>query len=409
MIPVKHNGEQARMRRVPIDHPSTEGAILVRDLRGPTGDVLARAGMRLSPRTSRALREHGVAVAFIEDAACVGLDVRPLVDLTGGDESLTRAMRDVCQVALKAVGPLAQQPTTRALVALKELRVVQTLDTTGATEALRVAVQSLVGRVQDADPSTGFLTERHPTDDLLGHSVGVAAISVRLAADLGFAHEDLVWTGLAASLHDIGLLMIPEEVRRIPVAQRTAGQQRRYEDHTVLGEALLRPLDKRAPALPLVAVEHHEEQAGGGYPNNLTGGNRILRSATVEAPRITLVSEIVAVADRYERLVSGAPGEAPLSAAAARHVIASEAGPRLNAEVVGRFIDLVPRYPLGTEVILHGGGYEAARAVVVQQGSERDRPTVRVYATPAGTVTATDLDLADEPDVSLVPSDVLAA
>jgi len=397
------------MRRVPIDHPSTDGAVLVRDLRGPTGDVLARAGMRLSPRTSRALREHGVAVGFIEDPACVGVDVRPLVDLTGADEPLARAMRDVCAIAMKAVSPLAQQPTTRALVALKDLRVVQTMDTTGATEALRSTVQGLVGRVQDADPASGFLTERQPTDDLLGHSVGVAAISIRLATELGFAHADVVWTGLAAVLHDIGLLMIPEEVRRTPVAQRTPGQQRRYEDHTILGEALLRPLDKRAPALPLVAVEHHEEQAGGGYPNGLTGGNRILRSASAESPRITLVSEIVAVADRYERLVAGAPGEAPLSAAAARHMVASEAGARLNAEVVGRFVDLVPRYPLGTDVILHGGGHEGARAVVVQQGSERDRPTVRVYAIPAGTVTATDVDLADEPGVSLVPSDVLAA
>ena len=28
----------------------------------------------------------------------------------------------------------------------------------------------------------------------------------------------------------------------------------------------------------------------------------------------------------------------------------------------------------------------------MKQGAERDRPTVRVYATPAGTVTATDVD-----------------
>lgn len=405
----KHKWEQARMRRVPIDHPSTDGAVLVRDVRGPAGEVLARAGMRLSARSSRALREHGVAVGFIEDPACVGLDVRPLVDLAGADEGVMRSLRDACQIALKAVGPLAQQPTSRALLALKELRVVQTMDTTGATEALRGVVHVLVDRVQDADSSTGFLTERQPADDLLGHSVGVAALSIRLAAELGFAPADLVWTGLAAALHDIGLLMIPEEVRRTPVAQRTPGQQRRYEDHTVLGEALLRPLEKRAPALPLVAIEHHEEQAGSGYPRGLTGGNRILRNATVEAPRITLVSEIVAVADRYERLVSGAPGEVPLSAAAARHIVAGEAGARLNAEVVARFVDLVPRYPIGTEVNLHGGRHEGARAVVVQQGNERDRPTVRVYATPAGTVTATDVELVDEPDVSLVPSDVLAA
>ncbi len=393
------------MRRVPLDHPSIDGAVLVRDIRGASGDILARAGRRLSVRAARSLREHGIATAFIEDAASVGLAIRPLIDVHGADNGLARAMRDACQLASKAVEPLAQQPTSRVLVSLKEVRFVPAMDTTGAMEALRGAVQGLVERVRNEDPAAGFLGERQPGDDLFGHSLGVAALSVRLAADLGFAPADLVWTGLAAVLHDTGMLMVPDEVRRTPVALRTPGQQRRYEDHTVLGGALLKALEKRAPALPLVALEHHEEQSGGGYPSGLTGGNRILRNATVDLPRITLVSEIIAVADRYERLMAGAPGETPLSAAAARHIVAGEAGPKLNAEVVGRFLDLVPRYPVGTDVILHGGDHEGARAVVVQQDPERDRPVVRVYATPSGVVTATDVALLDQPGVTLATAD----
>ena len=397
------------MRRVTLDHPSADGAVLVRDVRGPSGDILARAGMRLTARSARALRELGVSVAFIEDAACVGLEVRPLIDLSGVDEGGLRALRDSCAIARDAVDPLSRMPTTRAIEALKEVRVIQKLDTSGAMEALRGAVHSMVDRVRDADPSTGFLTERQPVDDLFGHSVGVAALSIRLANELGFSHGDLVWTGMAGIFHDVGLLMVPEDVRRTPATQRTPGQRRRYEDHTILGEALLKPLEKRAPALPIVAAEHHEEQSGGGYPRGMTGGNRILRNANSPIARIALVSEVVAIADRYERLISGAPGEAPLSAAAARHVVAGEAGPKLNAEVVGRFVDLMPRYPVGTEVILHGGKHEGSRAVVVKQGAERDRPTVRVYATPAGTVTATDLSLADEAGVSLAVADAIAA
>jgi len=393
------------MRRVPLDHPSIDGAVLVRDIRGASGDILARTGMRLSVRAARALREHGIASAFIEDAACVGLDIHPLVDVHGADNGLARAMRDAIQIASRAVAPLSQQPTSRVLVSLKDVRFIPAMDTTGAMEALRGAVYSLVERGRDEDPGAGFLAERQPGDDLIGHSLGVAALSIRLAADLGFAHGDLVWTGLAGVMHDIGMLMVPDEVRRTPVALRTTGQQRRYEDHTVLGGALLKALEKRAPALPLVALEHHEEQSGGGYPNGLTGGNRILRNASAELPRITLVSEIIAVADRYERLMAGAPGEAPLSPAAARHIVAGEAGPKLNAEVVGRLLDLVPRYPLGTDVILHGGSHEGARAVVVQQGPERDRPVVRVYATPSGSVTATDVALVSQPGVTLVPAD----
>ncbi|MCA9855800.1 MAG: HD domain-containing protein, partial [Dehalococcoidia bacterium] len=258
------------MRRVTLDHPSADGAVLVRDVRGPSGDILARAGMRLTARSARALRELGVSVAFIEDAACVGLEVRPLIDLSGVDEGGLRALRDSCAIARDAVDPLSRMPTTRAIEALKEVRVIQKLDTSGAMEALRGAVHSMVDRVRDADPSTGFLTERQPVDDLFGHSVGVAALSIRLANELGFSHGDLVWTGMAGIFHDVGLLMVPEDVRRTPAAQRTPGQRRRYEDHTILGEALLKPLEKRAPALPIVAAEHHEEQSGGGYPRGMT-------------------------------------------------------------------------------------------------------------------------------------------
>ncbi|MGE3960895.1 MAG: HD-GYP domain-containing protein [Dehalococcoidia bacterium] len=397
------------MRRVTLDHPSIEGAVLVRDVRSPAGDILARAGMRLTIRSARALREHGVHVGFIEDAACVGLDVAPLVDLAGADEGPVRALRDTCLIAREAVEPLARVPTSRALETLKDLRVVQKMDTTGAMEALRGAIHSLVDRYQSADSSSGFLTERQPVDDLFGHSVGVAALSIRIAAELGFSHGDLVWTGMAAVFHDVGLLMVPEEVRRSAPATRTPGQQRRYEDHTILGEALLRPFEKRGPALPVVAGQHHEHQSGGGYPRGLTGGNRVLRSANSNIAQIALVSEIVAVADRYESLVSGGPGETPLSAAAARHAVAGEAGARLNAEVVARFVDMIPRYPVGTEVILHGGRHEGSRAVVVGQGPERDRPTVRIYATPGGTVTATDVALAAEPAVDLAVADAAAA
>lgn len=395
------------MRRVPLDHPSVDGAVLVRDVRGPAGDVLARAGMVLTARSARALQERGLAVCFIEDPASTGLDTGPVVDLADRDEGAARALRELSQIALREVAPLVQQPTSRALLALKETRFVGAADKSGAMEALRAAAQALVGRMADADPDSGFLTERVPTDDLTGHSVAVAAIAVRIAAELGFTQDDQASTALAALTHDLGLLLVPEEVRRTPARQRTPGHQHRYEDHTLLGEALLRPLERRAPASPIVAAEHHEQQSGAGFPRGLTGGNRVLRKP--EGPRITLVSEIVAVADRYERLVSGAPGEPPLSAAVARHAVARDAGTRLNAEVVATFVDLLPKYPTGTEVVLHGAGHEGARAVVVEQGPEPGRPVVRVYATAAGTLPPADLDLARHPSVSLSPVDLPVA
>ncbi|MEX2373168.1 MAG: HD domain-containing phosphohydrolase, partial [Dehalococcoidia bacterium] len=343
--------------------------------------------LRLSARAARALREHGVSVCFVEDAASIGVPLAPLVDATGEDEAVLRALQDTFALVARLVEAPARQSTSRAIDDLRGHRIIAKLDATGSMEALRAATGALAARSVAISPAAGFVTERQATDDLYGHSVGVAALAVRIGVELGLSGSDLAWTALAAVFHDAGMLMVPEEIRRTPAAQRTPAQQRRYQDHTLLGEAILRPLERRAPALPVVALEHHEEQSGGGYPRGMRGLNRILRPANADADRpITLVSEVVALADRYERMVSPAPGNVARSPAAARHIIASEGGSRLNAEVVARFLDILPRWPLGTEVLLRGGAHEGARGVVVQlDATGRDRPVVRVFETADGT------------------------
>ncbi len=420
------------MRRLRIDDPFVDGAVLARDLRAPGGEVLARAGMALGARSTRALREHGVDLCFVEDDASAGLVTPPLVDTAGADAPVLRALRDAAALVWRFVEAPSRQSTTRAIEDLRGMRIIGALDSAGAIEALRAAAGGFVERVVTRDGSTGFLTDRQSTDDLFGHSLAVAALTVRLGADVGFQQRDLQTAALAALMHDIGLLMVPEAVRRTPPAQRTGGQQRRYEDHTVLGEAILQPLERREPALPVVAVEHHEEQGGGGFPHGLIGGNRVLRAArpagtaggagvrtaargtpppTPQVRRISLISEIVAVADRYEGLISPAPGHQPLSPAAARRVLSSEAGSRLNAEVVGRFLDVLPQWPLGTDVVLKGGAHEGARAVVVgADAGQAERPRVRVYADRHGRrVPPTEVTLAAQPDVGLTPSEDAAA
>lgn len=401
------------MRRVFIDDPLVDGATLVRDLYAPAGEVLARAGMRLSTRAVRALREHGVGVAFIQDAACADVTVHPLIHDGEADQRAAWAMRDLVAPLARVAAPFAARSTSRALEELKDLKA-PSFEMLTAWMTLREMLPAFIERASRVDGTSGFLTERQANDDFWGHSVGVAILAVRIAADLGFSADDLSATASAALLHDVGLLMVPTEIRQLPRQQRTAAQARRYEDHTVLGEALLRPFAKRAPALPLVALEHHEHQSGGGYPEGIAGGNRVLRPASgPDAPRrIALVSEIVAVADRYERLISPQPGASALSPATARRVLAADAGPRLNAEVVGRFLDLLPPLPVGCEVSVTGDGHDGARALVTRlDPAHLDRPHVRVFATRYGArlEQPVDLVLAEEPSIVVAPVDEVRA
>ena len=356
-------------------------------------------GLRLTVRAARSLRERGVAACFVDDEVSDGVLVTPVADARGEGAELVTALDALTSVVARPIWQARHEPTSQAIQSVQRMRVMPEVSGSVAMQSLRIAVQELAGRVAGVAPVCGLVTDRHPADDLVGHSAAVAALAMRIAHAVGFTLDDVVATGLSASLHDIGLLLVPEEVRRASAAERSPGQHRRWEDHTLLGEALLRPLTADSPSLPVVALQHHEEQGG-----------RVLRSMDAGASRMALVSEVVAVADRYERLVGGAPGEAPLSAASARHTVAAEAGARLNAEVVGRFLDLTPRWAAGTEVMLHGGGYEGTRAVVITPDpSAPDRPKVRAFLTPGGAIDPFDLDLADAPDVGLSAVDQVAA
>ncbi|MCK9487244.1 MAG: HD domain-containing protein [Dehalococcoidia bacterium] len=401
------------MRRAHIADPLIQGAVLARDLRAPSGEVLARAGMTMTPRGTRALGAHGVDLCFVEDGASTGVHAAPIVDAAQADAPLLGALREACAVVWRLAEGAAGRPTSRAVQDLRAMPIIGALDTSGAMDALRAAVAGFVVRAAQHDASAGFLTERLRADDLFGHSAGVAALTVRIGADIGFQEADLASAALAALTHDLGLLMVTEDIRQTPAEQRTPAQQRRYEDHTILGRALLAGLEHRQPALPLVALEHHEEQSGGGYPAGITGGNRLLRgaSASASARPIALISEVVAVADRYERLVSPAPGKAALSPAAARRVLSQEAGACLNAEVVGRFLDLFPQWPVGTEVVFAGGPLDGARGLVVAlDPSMADRPRVRLFADRHGQpVDPVEVALAREPEFAIAVADGQAA
>ncbi|GMU41103.1 MAG: hypothetical protein AMXMBFR23_19690 [Chloroflexota bacterium] len=395
------------MRRVYLDDPLVEGATLARDIVGPGGDPIARAGHRLAGRALRALAERGATVCYVEDEAGAGVDAAPLPDHPAV-EATRNALSELCRVLARDLGPLQRHPTSRALEEIKNARPLKTA--AFALDGVRATAPALAGAARNVSGAAGLLFDRHPTDDLVGHSVHVAVIAGRLGAAIGFSENDLATTVFAALLHDLGLLAVPDEVRRTPEARRSPAEQRRWEDHTLLGEMILGPASLRTPAVPIVAVEHHESQNGAGFPRGLTGGNRILRAAehAADRTRIALVSEVIATADRYERLVAPAVGTRPLSAAAARTVLTVEAGAVLNAEVVARMLDVIPAWPLGSEVRLHGGEHDGAHAVVTGFDARLpERPAVRVFADASRRpVEPVDLDLREAPALMLEPVDL---
>jgi putative two-component system response regulator len=125
---------------------------------------------------------------------------------------------------------------------------------------------------------------------LHGHCERLASLAVRLAELLGLAADEVETIRLGAILHDIGKIGIPDRVLLKPGALDDE-ERAIVEQHPVIGDKLLEPLDLLASARPIVR-HHHERWDGTGYPDRLA------------AEAIPLGARIAAVADSVEVMSS---------------------------------------------------------------------------------------------------------
>jgi diguanylate cyclase (GGDEF)-like protein len=200
-----------------------------------------------------------------------------------------------------------------------------------AIDALRLADQRMYtqkhGRgATPGEQSTGVLltalAERNPG---LGDRVaGVAELAESLAERLGLSHGEVVRTRLAASLHDIGKMAIPDEILEKP-GPLTDEEWKFVRRHTLVGERIL----LAAPALSHVAGvvrSSHERFDGSGYPDGLAG------------EEIPLASRIVFLCDAFNAMTTRRAYAGRLSEAEAVEELRREAGRQFDPDVVDAFL-----------------------------------------------------------------------
>lgn len=127
------------------------------------------------------------------------------------------------------------------------------------------------------------------------HMHRVAHISRLIACEWGHAEQFCDMIYLAAPMHDIGKVGIPDKILLKP-GKLTPEEWDVMKTHTIIGYEVLK--DSSSPLLRMgadIAHSHHEKYNGQGYPQGLAG----------EA--IPVVGRIVAVADELDALLSVRP------------------------------------------------------------------------------------------------------
>jgi putative two-component system response regulator len=146
------------------------------------------------------------------------------------------------------------------------------------------------------------------------HILRMARYCEIIALELGFSRETSRFLYLAAQMHDVGKMGVPDAVLRKP-GPLTPEERAVMEGHTAIGREILRgsafPLIRAAE---LIAATHHERWDGAGYPEGLAG----------EA--IPIAGRIAAVADVFDALTSQRPYKTRWSIDDARDALLAERG-----------------------------------------------------------------------------------
>jgi HD-GYP domain-containing protein (c-di-GMP phosphodiesterase class II) len=167
-----------------------------------------------------------------------------------------------------------RQPTLLVMSDITDVQQVQQRQ----TNLLRRLVLTLVSAVDRHDPYSAH------------HAQRMTEVADALARELGFSDEERSTLDLAASLANIGKIMIPVELLT-KTGALSAEEKALLQKHVDFGLELLRGLEFDGPVTEIIA-QKQERPDGQGYPQGLA------------ASRITLAGQVLAVANAFVALVS---------------------------------------------------------------------------------------------------------
>ncbi len=155
----------------------------------------------------------------------------------------------------------------------------------------------------------------------------VAEYAVRLAERLNLSDESKRALRIAGLLHDIGKLVVPDEILKKP-APLTQEEYEIMQRHVKIGEVLIREVPQLKDVIQAVSC-HHERYDGTGYPRGLSGD------------KIPKLGRIIAVADAYSAMSLDRPYRKAMPHDRVLQELVAGAGIQFDPDITKAFVELL--------------------------------------------------------------------
>jgi diguanylate cyclase (GGDEF)-like protein len=285
----------------------------------PAGDALLT---RLAGALAEVVAPHGACYRLGGDEFCV------LADVPAGEEAafLERSAAALCETGVGF----------NVTSSFGAVRLPQEAST--SVDVLRLADQRLYAQKRERsgrrDPHEMLLEALYERSPGLRDHVGeVVHMAISVGEAFGLDHDELEELRLAARLHDVGKLAVPDDVLQ-KVGPLEPDEWAFIHEHTLIGERIL----VAAPGWQGVAAivrATHERWDGAGYPDGLAG------------TEIPPAARIIAVCDAFSAMTSQRSYRLPVTREQALQELRACAGTQFDPDVVAEFCAIAEQAPAG--------------------------------------------------------------
>jgi len=315
------------------------------------------------------IRRRGITEVYIDPAR--GLDTDDAIPATEVERHNQQALDKAAQLKpdsqlrvsaeeeMHKAGKLHNEAKNLVSNVLRDVKTGKAID----IEAFDTLAEGMVDSVLRNHNALACLGRIRQKDNyLLEHSVNLAVLMGIFARAMKLDRNTMHQAVLGAMLHDIGKVLVPDEVLHKP-GKLSDDEFAVMRKHVIYSKELLQQTPGIKPLTINVAAQHHERIDGSGYPLGLQGCD------------ICREGKMVAIADVYDAITADRVYHKGMAPTAALKKLLEWSGSHLEEALVHRFIRSMGIYPVGSLVKLRSG-----RLAVVIEASETDQrlPIVKV-------------------------------